>query len=268
MSNLTLNSNQSQSPFDSIQRHNASGEEFWSARELAELLGYDKWQNFAKNIRRAYASCENVGNPVSEHFLLRSVKLNPGTRGPASEDWHLSRYACYLVAMNGDPSKPEIAAAQSYFVVKTREAELIIPAQNEELEYMRLQVEALKEQGHILRLQGDLATMHGREFALISMGRSDQVVEVEKPTLEVIDEKHNVSFKGQTLVQLKDEIYRRTGHKFKSGADLRRFLERKNLGHLIAQAPRSILADYVPEENRLEVFRAVELADRQKLIGE
>jgi DNA-damage-inducible protein D len=120
MNNITLVASSGENPFDSIRRTDAEGKEFWFARELQSVLGYTKWQNFGKNIQKAIRSCQNVGNPVSENFLLTSVTLNY----QIAEDYKLSRYACYLIAMNGDPDKPEIAAAQSYFAVKTHEAEL------------------------------------------------------------------------------------------------------------------------------------------------
>ncbi|MGL4617911.1 MAG: BRO family protein, partial [Chroococcidiopsis sp.] len=75
------------SPFDSIRKLGETGQEYWLARELMSILGYTKWQNFGKNIKKAIRSCENVGNPVSKHFLLRSVSL----RGQSAEDYQLSR---------------------------------------------------------------------------------------------------------------------------------------------------------------------------------
>lgn len=121
MSNLSVTNNSS--PFDSISHVDGNGNEFWYARELMGLLGYAKWQNFNKNITKAHVACQNTQDDASKHFLLMSVKSN----GRNSSDWKLSRLACYLVAMNGDPNKLEIAQAQSYFAVKTREAELTQP---------------------------------------------------------------------------------------------------------------------------------------------
>lgn len=117
--------NLNHSPFDSI-RHEGQQGEYWLARELMPLLGYKQWRQFSDAIERAIISQQNSGNEVTAHFLRLTAK----SQGRPKEDYQLSRYACYLVAMNGDPRKTEIAAAQNYFVVKTREAETAIPSQN------------------------------------------------------------------------------------------------------------------------------------------
>lgn len=113
------------SPFDAIRRVDAEGE-CWSGRDLMPVMGYGAdWRNFADAVSRAKVACENTGEPVSRHFGDVTEKSNGGR--PRS-DYRLTRYAAYLVAMNGDPRKPEVAAAQTYFAVKTREAETrVIP---------------------------------------------------------------------------------------------------------------------------------------------
>ena len=100
--------------------------EFWYARDLMPLLGYERWENFDKAIGRAIESCEASRIEVSDHFreVTKMVWLGSGSQRKI-KDYMLTRYACYLIAQNGDPKKEEIAFAQSYFAVQTRKQELI-----------------------------------------------------------------------------------------------------------------------------------------------
>ncbi|MGH3953528.1 MAG: phage antirepressor KilAC domain-containing protein [Mycobacterium sp.] len=111
-------------PFDDIRRGEL-GQEFWSARELMSLLGYRNWREFTDAIERAKATARNSG--AGDGHFGDALKVIPGGRWGKQtvSDVQLSRYGAYLTTMNGDPRKPEIAAAQTYFAVKTREAELV-----------------------------------------------------------------------------------------------------------------------------------------------
>jgi hypothetical protein len=117
------------SPFDEIRHVDEDptfGQfEWWSAREAMPLLGYARWENMANAVRRAKASCRNAGYPVGDHF--RDVTKTPPQGGPLSQDTQMSRFGMYLLAMNGDPDKREIAAAQRYFVIQTRRSETELP---------------------------------------------------------------------------------------------------------------------------------------------
>ena len=103
-----------------------SGIEFWLARDLQHLLGYSKWDNFLNVVSKARTACEISGHQVADHFadVGKMVDLGSGSQREVA-DIMLTRYACYLIAQNGDPQKPEIAFAQTYFAIQTRRAELI-----------------------------------------------------------------------------------------------------------------------------------------------
>ncbi len=160
--------------------------------------------------------------------------------------------------------------------------EKVVPAQAIELERLRLEnenlhlqvklsqqnVELSKENNIYLERLNLLTCLHGLPGTMALLGRPEGFVEVEKPTIEVIDEKHNVSFKGQTLKQVKDYLKKRYGFNFKSGAQIKSYLEQLGQEGLIAQTKRSVLSDYIPEENLEAVYQVLTGGARQLLLGE
>ncbi|MDY7009275.1 MAG: DNA damage-inducible protein D [Planctomycetota bacterium] len=111
---------------DMIRKHPKTGTEFWCARDLQILLGYTEWRNFARVIDKAITACQNAGYEPRDHFveINKMVSLGSGAERQVT-DIGLTRYACYLIAQNGDPSKDQIAFAQTYFAVQTRKQEII-----------------------------------------------------------------------------------------------------------------------------------------------
>jgi len=184
------------SPFERIRRERVDGSEYWSARELMVPLGYGQWRRFKDAIERAEAACANSGNAVTSNFA-GAGKIN--SSGRSSEDVHLSRYGAYLVAMNGDPRKPEIAAAQTYFAVKTREAEALprtmtfsqdpVPVRNTDLAAIRALVDAIEDTraeqerlalaqdelgDRVLETEDRLASIEGRRDRMTAVAYSRQ----------------------------------------------------------------------------------------------
>ena len=112
--------------FESYANRTENEIEFWFARDLQYLLGYTEWRNFYKVINKAKTSCETSGHAISDHFVdvNKMVAIGSDTEREIS-DFMLTRFACYLIAQNGDPQKEEIAFAQNYFAIKTRKYEIL-----------------------------------------------------------------------------------------------------------------------------------------------
>jgi len=121
MSNLTATEYK---PFEAIKHIADDGSEFWYARELAILLEYVQWRNFAKVLARAKLACKNSGYQTLDHFAEVSKIVEAGATSKPVIDFKLTRYACYLIVQNGDPRKEVIALGQTYFAIQTRRQEV------------------------------------------------------------------------------------------------------------------------------------------------
>lgn len=193
--------------------------EFWSARDLMVVLGYVKWQKFIDTIERAKSACKVSSLVVHEHFLPAPVK---SAGGRPREDFFLTRYACYLIAQNGDPRKPQIALAQTYFANQTRKQELLEQREyeNRRLEAraklkdtertiestvyqrgIRLRVEfATFKNKHIEALYGGMSAAQLKKQRFIPSGRSladfDSQVELKAKDFALAMTDHNIKEKN------------------------------------------------------------------------
>src|SRR3990170_6910398 len=150
--------------FEDLKEVNEYGAEYWSAREIQPLLGYTQWRRFEDAINRALTSCKQSGNIPANHFAGVGKMVDIGS-GSSREvmDYHLSRFACYLIAQNGDPRKPEIANAQKYFAIQTRRQELsdLAAADLERIELRRQTSEEFKALSGAAREAGVQSRMFG-----------------------------------------------------------------------------------------------------------
>ena len=120
--------------FEQIKKTNEYGQGYWSSRELAKVLGYSDYRNFLSVIEKAKESCKNSGQKISDHFVDTTdmVQIGSGTEREL-DSIHLSRYACYLIVQNADPSKEIVALGQTYFAIQTRKQEIIDSKKYQEL---------------------------------------------------------------------------------------------------------------------------------------
>ncbi len=152
------------SPFEAIRHTSEDGAEYWTARELAKVLGYTEYGKFRNTIKKAETACETSGQAVSDHFAHVSDMIAVGKGAHRQvEDVRLSRYACYLVVQNADPEKPIVALGQTYFAVQTRRAELA-----DELAGMPEAPRRLAMRDEVVHRNVDLAAVAARQAGLVS----------------------------------------------------------------------------------------------------
>lgn len=210
--------------FEGHAQRTDGGVEYWLARDLQFLLGYAKWDNFLNVVSKAKTACEVSGNLVADHFadVGKMVDIGSGTSRDV-DDIMLTRYACYLIAQNGDPKKQEIAFAQTYFAIQTRRAELI--------ERRLLDVERLSARKKLTASEKELSeviyeqTGGNQDFALIRskgdhalFGKSTQAM---KAQWKVPDSRPLADFAPTIILKAKDfaaeiTIFNARAHQMKS----------------------------------------------------
>lgn len=150
--------------FEELKHSNEFNAEYWSARDLQPLLGYSQWRRFEDVIKRAITSCEQSGNNPDHHFAGTGKPIIGGKGAvQVAQDYQLSRFACYLIAQNGDPRKPEIAHVQKYFAIQARKQELSeqFAADQERLELRKQTSEEFKALSGAARQAGVQDKMFG-----------------------------------------------------------------------------------------------------------
>lgn len=181
--------------------------EFWLARDVQHLLGYTEWRNFTAVVSKAKTACEISNHPISDHFVevTKMVDLGSGSQREV-DDIMLTRYACYLIAQNGDPKKREIAFAQTYFAVQTRKAELI--------EQRLLEAERVSARKKLTETENELSqviyeqTGGNEDFALIR-SKGDQALfgkttQAMKAQWKVPDSRPLADFAPTIILKAKD----------------------------------------------------------------
>ena len=190
MNEIELNNN----VFESIKHIDEYGNEYWSARELMKALEYKKWERFSNTIENAKISCKNSGYSILDHFPDAGKMVSIGSKTQRKiKDYNLTRYACYLIAQNGDSRKKVIALAQTYFAIQTRKQELL------ELEYNNLSEDEKRLYQRNLTRKGNY-----------SLNQT-----AKKAGVKNFDKFHNYGYKGLYNGETADDIAKRKGLRYR-----------------------------------------------------
>jgi len=194
MKDILKNEEYSNKTFEKIKRIDENGEEYWYARELMKVLQYTKWENFKKVIEKAMMACENSENSIKDWFTdVRKPIITGKGKAELIEDYKLTRYACYLIAQNGDSRKKVISLAQTYFAIQTRKQEI------SEKEY-----DALTE---------DEKRFYQRD--LTRKGNYSLNIAAKNAGVRNFDKFHNAGYKGLYRGETADDIAKRKGLRYR-----------------------------------------------------
>ncbi len=273
MTNIVAHaSHQSGSPFDSIRRFK-DGQEYWSARELMPVLGYQDWVKFKAVVENAQENIESLGLSVLSNFFAVEVNNSDASgkkrRGRPSIDFLLSRLACYHVALSCDSrGNPQVKAAKHYFAVKTREAETVVPALSEELEVMRLKLQVLEAEKALLDKKEWITTALPEHQQQKILGY--QVVEKVRVEERVYRDEQ---FIRDNSTMTKTELCERLGIKTPKGkpdyARLKRFLETADIPSEAWHLKVSLVDNYELDRSFFDVIaRAWDDQRGQRFLGE
>ena len=194
MNELEKNQSYSNETFEAIKHFDENGNEYWEARELMKILKYNKWENFEKVINKAKDACKNSNISVIEHFPdVRKLSKRANNAEVLIKDYNLTRYACYLIAQNGDSRKKVIALAQTYFAIQTRKQEI------SEREYSLLTEDEKRFYQRTLTKKGN--------YSLNKTAKNSGV--------KNFDKFHNSGYKGLYNGETADDIARRKGLRYR-----------------------------------------------------
>ncbi len=212
------------SSFEDIKHTDESGVEYWSARDLQKLLAYKDWRNFESVLEKAMEACRKAGNSKFDHFVGTNKKVSLGSEAEREvSDIHLTRYAAYLIAQNGDPRKQEIAFAQAYFAVQTRKQELV---EKKLLDFERLHVrekltQTEKELTGLAFERGvdgaGMAKIRSRGDATLFGGHSTKSM---KQKLAIAEDRTLADFLPTVLLKAKDLAAEVTNHNIRENKRL------------------------------------------------
>lgn len=236
------------------------------SRLIAEELGIQH-ETFMRTIKKYLDEIQEFGHL---RFENATVQNSVGAKNTVVFCYLNEDQATYAMTLSRNTDKVRLCKRNlvKAFSEAKKVIQTVIPQQSDRIKELELQNELMSKELEMRHLDNTMLQLHGKETVLTLRGYGHHIVETEKPTIEVIDDRHNVKFKGQTLKQIAEYLTKKTGRKFKNGGDVKRELKRLGLDHLICSTPRSVVSEYVPDENLESVYRALDSGNRQLLLGQ